>query len=201
MDRTAGQAALLVVDVQRGMDDPRLGRRNNPGAEENVAALLAAWRRSGGPLFHVRHLSKEPRSPLVGESVEFKQAARPLPGEPVVEKDVNSAFIGTDLEARLRERGVERLVLAGLTTDHCVSTTARMASNLGFGVRLVSDATATFDRVGPDGRLHAAEDVHEMALVHLHGEFAGIVTTAEVLEGCEPQPSSGTPPARIIPTP
>ena len=185
MNRVAGRTALLVIDVQRGMDDPRLGRRNNPGAEGNVAALLAAWRRSGPPLFHVRHLSKQPGSPLVGEGTEFEQAARPLPGEPVVEKDVNSAFIGTGPEARLREGGVEELVLVGLTTDHCVSTTARTAANLGFGVRLVSDATAAFDRVGPDGRLHAAEDVHEMALVHLHGEFAGIVTTAGVLEGCE----------------
>ena len=201
MDQDAGRTALLVIDVQRGMDAPRLGRRNNPGAEENVAALLAAWRRAGLPLFHVRHLSKEPDSPLVGEGAEFKRAARPLLGEPVVGKDVNSAFISTDLEARLREGGVERIVLAGLTSDHCVSTTARMAANLGFGVRLVSDATATFDRVGPDGRLHAAEDVHEMALVHLHGEFAEISTTDEVLAGCEPQPSPGTPSARIIPTP
>jgi len=201
MDRDAGRTALLVIDVQRGMEDPRLGRRNNPGAEENVAALLAAWRRASLPLFHVRHLSKEPGSPLVGEGAEFRPAARPLPSEPVIEKDVNSAFIGTDLEARLREGGVGRLVLAGLATDHCVSTTARMAANLGFGVRLVSDATATFDRVGPDGRLHAAEDVHEMALVHLHGEFAEISTTDEVLAVCEPQPSPGTPSARIIPTP
>ena len=200
MDRAAGRTALLVIDVQRGMEDPRLGRRNNPGAEENVAALLAAWRRASLPLFHVRHLSKEPGSPLVGEGAEFRPAARPLPSEPVIEKDVNSAFIGTDLGARLREGGVGRLVLAGLTTDHCVSTTARMAANLGFGVRLVSDATATFDRVGPDGRLHAAEDVHEMALVHLHGEFAEISTTDEVLAVCEPQPSPGTPSARIIPT-
>ena len=200
MDRDAGRTALLVIDVQRGMEDPRLGRRNNPGAEENVAALLAAWRRASLPLFHVRHLSKEPGSPLVGEGAEFRPAARPLPSEPVIEKDVNSAFIGTDLEARLREGGVGRLVLAGLATDHCVSTTARMAANLGFGVRLVSDATATFDRVGPDGRLHVAEDVHEMALVHLHGEFAEISTTDEVLAVCEPQPSPGTPSARIIPT-
>jgi nicotinamidase-related amidase len=201
MDRDAGRTALLVIDVQRGMDSPRLGRRNNPGAEENVAALLAAWRRADLPLFHVRHLSKEPGSPLVGEGTGFKRPARPLPGEIVVEKDVNSAFIGTDLEACLRERGVEKLVLAGLTTDHCVSTTARMAANLGFEVRLVSDATATFDRVGPDGRLHAAEDVHEMALVHLHGEFAEISTTDEVLGGSKPQPSPGAPSARTIPIP
>jgi nicotinamidase-related amidase len=200
MDRAAGRTALLVIDVQRGMEDPRLGRRNNPGAEENVAALLAAWRRAGLPLFHVRHLSREPDSPFGGGGTEFKRAARPLAGEPIVEKDVNSAFIGTDLEVHLREGGVERLVLAGLTTDHCVSTTARMAANLGFGVRLVSDATATFDRVGPDGRLHAAEDVHEMALVHLHGEFAEISTTDEVLAGCEPQPSPSPPSAHIIPT-
>ena len=175
--------ALLVVDVQKGMDDPRLGRRNNPQAEENVRALLAAWRAGGLPVFHVRHLSTEPDSPLRGGGTDFKEAAAPVPGEPVVEKSVNAAFIGTDLEARLRRQDVGALVIAGLTTEHCVSTTARMAANLGFDTRLVSDATATFDRTGPDGRSHPAEDVHEMALVHLHGEFAEIVTTRDLLAG------------------
>lgn len=176
-------AALLIVDVQKGLDDPRLGRRNNPQAEENVHALLTAWRSLGLPVFHARHLSTDPDSPLRASGTDFKEAARPLPGEPVVEKNVNSAFIGTDLEARLRERGVDALVIAGLTTEHCVSTTARMAADLGFATRLVSDATATFDRTGPDGKHHPAEAVHEMALVHLHEEFAQIVTTRDLLAG------------------
>ncbi len=177
--------ALLVVDVQKGINDPRLGRRYNPLAEENVRALLAAWRAGGLPVFHVRHLSTEPDSPLRGKGTDFKEALGPLPSEPVVQRSVNSAFIGTDLEVRLRRRNVGALVISGLTTEHCVSTTARMAANLGFATRLVSDATVAFERTGPDGTLHPAEDVHEMALVHLHGEFAGIVTTAGGLEGCE----------------
>ena len=175
--------ALLVVDVQRGFDDPRWGRRNNPRAEENIRALLAAWRGSGLPVFHVRHLSTDPASPLRGGGADFKEAALPRWDEPVVEKNVNSAFIGTDLEARLRARGVGALVVVGLTTEHCVSTTTRMAANHGFATSLVSDATATFDRTGPDGRPHPAEDVHEMALVHLHEEFARIVTTRDLLAG------------------
>jgi nicotinamidase-related amidase len=128
-------------------------------------------------------MSTDPASPLrPGQrGNEFKAAMAPGPGELVIEKQVNSAFIGTSLEAELRQAGCEALTIIGLTTNHCVSTTARMAGNLGFATRVVSDATAAFDRVGPDGSEHAAEAVHAMALADLHGEFAAILDTAAVL--------------------
>lgn len=178
------QAALLLVDFQEGFDDPRWGRRNNPRAEERAAELLAAWRESGRPVLHVRHLSEEPDSPLrPGQpGNDLKPLVRPAPGEPVVEKSVNSAFIGTGLEERLREDGTRTVVVAGLTTDHCVSTTARMAGNLGFETYVVSDATATFDRVGPRGAPFTAERIHEISLVSLHGEFATVADSREILK-------------------
>ncbi len=175
------RSALLIVDVQKGFDHPSWGRRNNPSAEDNISALLAGWRSESLPVFHVRHVSTEPGSPLKDAGAEFKAVVDPHAGEAVIEKSVNSAFIGTDLEARLKESDIESLVVVGLTTDHCVSTTVRMAANLGFDVRLASDATATFERTGPDGEHHAAEAVHQMALVHLHGEFASILTTQQIL--------------------
>ena len=123
---------------------------------------------------------------------EFKDFAMPLGDEDVIEKRVNSAFIGTDLETRLGRRGISTLVLAGLTTDHCVSTTARMAGNLGFDTHVVGDATAAFDRVGPDGRRHGAEEVHALALASLHGEFATVLDTETVLR-LLPEPRSRAP--------
>jgi nicotinamidase-related amidase len=184
LDSLAKGAALVIVDVQKGFDDPSWGRRNNPEAEENISDLLSYWRRSELPIFHVRHLSREEGSPLSpGQpGSEIKDAVLPAKDEPVIEKTVNSAFIGTDLETRLREQDIDTIVVTGLTTDHCVSTTTRMAGNLGFDTYVVSDATATFDRTGPDGRLHEAEKVHEMSLVNLHEEFATIVSTASLAE-------------------
>ncbi|MGH3087196.1 MAG: cysteine hydrolase family protein [Rubrobacteraceae bacterium] len=180
-------AALIVIDVQVGLDDPVWGRRNNPQAERNVARLLDAWRVAGRPVFHARHISERGGSPLRAGSggCDIKAEARPLSGEPVIEKSVNSAFIGTDLESRLRRGGIHAVVIAGLTTNHCVETTARMAGNLGFETYLVSDATAAFDRAGPDGTLHKAEDVHAMTLANLHGEFAAITDTEGVLKEFE----------------
>jgi nicotinamidase-related amidase len=177
-------AALLVIDVQKGLDEPVWGRRNNPEAEANIARLLESWRGAGSAVYHVRHYSRNPHSPLREGTpgVEIKDEVRPLPGEPVITKSVNSSFIGTDLEERLRSQGIGTLVITGLTTNHCVETTARMAGNLGFETYLVSDATATFDREGPDGTLHRAEEIQAMTLANLHGEFAEIVTTPEVLE-------------------
>lgn len=168
-------AALILVDIQEG-----IGRegRNNPRAEEQAARLLAHWRETGRPVIHVQHMSTEPESLLRPElpGNAIKAEVRPLDGEPVVQKQVNSAFIGTGLEERLRAGGIERLVIAGLTSDHCVSSTARMAGDLGFDVYVVSDATATFGRAGLP-----AEQVHAVSLATLEGEFATLVSTDELL--------------------
>lgn len=175
--------ALLVIDVQRGLEDPKYGRRNNPEAEANIARLLAAWRRAGWPVVHVQHLSTSPDSPLRPGSpgVEIKPEAAPLPGEPVFQKRVNCAFLGTGLENHLRERGIASLVVVGLTTDHCVSSTARLAGDLGFETYVVSDATAAFEMESYDRRRFSAEDVHAVALVNLQGEFATIVSTEDAI--------------------
>jgi nicotinamidase-related amidase len=176
-------AALIVIDVQQGFLDPRWGRRNNPEAERNIAALLAAWRKAGRPLFHVQHGSRSEQGAFFPGTPghAFKPDAMPLPAETVVPKDVNSAFIGTDLEARLRAAGIATVVLCGLTTDHCVSTTARMAGNFGFRTFLVEDACATHERTGPDGTWFSAEQMHATAVASLHGEFAHVTSTAAML--------------------
>lgn len=177
------ETALLLVDVQQGFDDPYWGVRNNPDAEQRMAAVLARWRERGWPVFHVQHLSTEPQSPLrPGQpGVEIRPALRPRNGEPLFQKHVNSGFIGTELEASLRRAGITHLVIVGLTTDHCVSTTARMAANLGFVVTLLSDATATHNRTSPDGRQWSAEEIHWSALASLNGEFATVRTSVDLL--------------------
>lgn len=177
-------AVLVLIDVQQAFNNPKWGQRNNPGAEANISRLLSEWRANRGRVIHVHH--RNPRSGSLfnpgSPGVEVKPEAIPIEGEPVLFKDVNSAFIGTDLEQRLRAAGATALVFVGMTTDHCVSTTTRMAGNLGFAAYVVSDATATFERTGPDGRHFSAELMHDSALASLNHEFADVVTTAEVLE-------------------
>ena len=178
---------LIIIDVQKGLDDARYGRRNNPQAEANIARLLEAWRKSCRPVFHIQHLSSKADSPLrPGQSgVEIKESVKPLADEPLIQKSVNSAFIGTDLEKRLRQSDYDTVIIAGLTTDHCVSATARMAGDLGFNTFVVSDATATFDRLGPDGKLNDAEAVHMISLASLQDEFATITDTESLLKQIE----------------
>ena len=192
---SASEPALVLVDCQEGFHDTAFwGPRNNPLAEENAARLLAAWRSHRLPLIHVRHASQMKGSPLCANKpgLEFMDFAAPRDDEAVVTKSVNSAFIGTDLEARLNKLGRPPLVVAGITTDHCVSTTVRMAANLGFGVVLAGDACFTFDREDPAGRTIPAESIHRANLASLHGEFADVRPTerivAELGDCVQPRP-------------
>ena len=174
--------ALILIDIQKAFDHLKYwgGERNNPEAENNAGELLQLWRANNLPIFHIKHCSTIPTSPLneTHSGNEFKEIVRPIDGEPVIKKNVNSAFIGTDLKERLDIENVSKLVIVGLTTDHCVSTTTRMAANFGYTTFLVSDATATFNKKGVDGRNYAAELIHETALASLNEEFATIITTA-----------------------
>lgn len=179
-----GQTALIVIDVQKAFDEWEASgkHRNNPDAIRRIAELLALFRQKGAPIFHVRHASRNPVSRFRADHPGYavKDEAREQPGEPVIVKHVNSAFIGTDLEARLRHAKIENLVIVGVTTNHCVETTTRMAGNLGFKAKLVRDATWAFDRDGIDGEQFPAAQVHAMTLANLSGEFAEIVTADDV---------------------
>ena len=176
--------ALLLIAVQQAWDDPYWGRRNNPDAEANMAALTRAFRDSGLMVVHVRHESRDPKSPLYpGEAGHaFMAATGPLPGEPVFPKAGHCAFVGTGLEAHLRERGIDRLVLAGFTTPHCVSSTARSACDLGFKTVVLRDACVAFDLDDVDGNRIPAQTLHEVGLTELHGEFAMVLPTAAILQ-------------------
>jgi len=178
--------ALILIDIQTGLEAGAYwGARNNPDAEVKAGRLLAHWREKHWPLVHIGHESTNPKSPLQGVGTAFKPPVLPMAGEVVMMKQVNSAFIGTNLEAHLRGHGISDLVICGLTTPHCVSTTARMAANLGFTVMLIGDACAAFtssaDTSFDKGPAMSAEDIHRTALAHLHGEFALVTTTDALL--------------------
>ena len=182
MPRLPSDTVLMIVDVQLAIDDPRWGPRNNPGAEGRIAALLAAWRDAEMPVIHIRHDSTEPHSPYRPGTPghPFRPEAMPLPGEPVVGKSANSAFIGTDLENTLA--GATTLVICGVLTHNSLEATVRHAGNLGYRVFVAGDACWSVDVRDLTGRVWPAEDVHQLSLAVMHGEYAGITDAASLLD-------------------
>ena len=170
-------AVLLLIDVQEGFKDSKWGRRNNPCAEATIAQLLNAWRVSGRPIIHVQHVSQEHASVFAPGSpgISLQEFARPAEGELLLQKRVNSAFIGTELDRSLKERGATAVVVVGFTTDHCVSSTVRMAANLGYRTIVVADGTATFERRSVDNEPVDPEIIHQIHLLSLQGEFAEVL--------------------------
>jgi len=187
--KISDRPALILVDIQKGFDDINYwgGERNNHDAELRAAELLKIWRDNDLPVIHVQHCSTNPISPLhpTHPGNQFNVLVTPVKGEPVIKKNVNSAFIGTDLQARLDNAKITTLVIVGLTTDHCISTTTRMAGNLGYKTFLVADATATFNKKSIDGANYAAELIHQTALASLNDEFATVVTTDYIKKNLE----------------
>jgi nicotinamidase-related amidase len=180
--------ALLLIDVQKGVDvlahwGGQNGRRNNPQAETNLGLLLDGWRTAGLPVFYTMHNSREEHSPLklALPTGTIKEGLEPRSGETVITKDVNSGFIGTNLELILRRRRIGRLVVAGFFTNMCVETTVRMAGNMGFDTYLAADACATCNRVGWDGVDRDPALVHAMAVASMDGEFCTAITTQDAL--------------------
>ena len=176
-------AVLLIIDFQKAIDDPGWGERNNPAAETNVSQLLDFWREKGRPIIHIRHDSTEPESTYrPGQSGnEFKPEAAPRPGEIIIAKHVNSAFIGTNLHEHLQVGGHDKLIVAGVITNNSVETTVRHGGNLGYEIYLAGDACFTFGLTDLSGAYHEANQVHAISLANLDGEYCKVVTTQFIL--------------------
>ena len=177
---------LLVIDCQKGFLDVNYwgGNRNNKNAENICGILIKKWRELKLKIIHIRHSDLDPNSPLYKSKIgfEFNNQTIPINNEMIITKNVNSAFIGTNLKETLDNEQCKTLVIIGLTTDHCVSTTTRMASNYGYNTYLISDATATFDKVGINGEKYDAEQIHQISLASLKDEFSTILTSDEILK-------------------
>ncbi|GAE32701.1 cysteine hydrolase family protein [Halalkalibacter hemicellulosilyticus] len=175
--------ALIIVDVQKAFDDKKWGERNNQNAEENISNILQLCRGRGWLVIHIQHTSDNPNSVFhpKNEGFAIKEIVEPIDKEVIINKKVNSSFIGTNLEELLKENEVTTVVITGLTTPHCVSTTTRMSGNLGFDTYLISDATAAFGMKDQNDIYYDAATIHNISLATLHEEFATILTTEKLL--------------------
>jgi nicotinamidase-related amidase len=178
--------ALILIDFQKGFDKEEYwgGNRNNKNAESNAQHILQQWRNAKLPVFHVRHSSQNPVSLLYKSNpgFEIKDEVKPIDGEMLITKNVNSAFIDTNLKAELDAQNIQCVVIIGLTTNHCVSTTTRMAGNYGYETIVIADATAAFDRTGILAEKYSAEIIHLTSLASLKDEFAEVMNTEQLLE-------------------
>ena len=178
--------ALVLIDFQKGLNDEIYwgGNRNNKTAEEKACKLLSFWRTQNLPIIHVIHSSLNPESPLhkTNPGFDIKDPLKPVSNESIFVKNVNSAFIGTQLKKEIDQQKINQLVICGLTTDHCVSTTARMSGNFGYDTFVISDATATFDRISISGDILTSEIIHQTSLASLHKEFAEVIDSKSLME-------------------
>lgn len=175
-------SALVVIDQQKGIVSPKLGTRNNPNAELEMLRLLAKWRSSGWPVFHVKHRSSQPESVFWPnqDGFEFRPEFAPLETEVVIEKQTPCAFTNTNLESMLKECAVNSLVVVGASTNNSVEATVRNGSCKGFKIIVVENACFAFEKCDYAGVKRTAEEVHAMSLANLQNEYASIFSASEI---------------------
>lgn len=176
-------SVLVPIDMQQAIDLPGRPARGNPDLDGNGLRLLAEWRRRGLPIIHVRHDSVEPESWFrpghPGNAL--RPGFEPRAGEGLVVKSVNSAFIGTDLDLRLRRLRAKRVVCFGWASDMCVSTTTRTGANMGWEMVLVHDACDCSDLPDPFGPgVIGAAELHRAHVATLAADFCRVVGVDEL---------------------
>jgi len=177
------ETALIILDVQKAIDDPKWASKNNPGYVDKIVDLLAAFRAASLPVIHIRHDEPNPASTYHtdGPGNAFKPEVAPLPGEPVIAKNVNCAFIATDLEKYLHDHGITRLIFTGVVIHNSMDASIRVAHCLGFDVILPLDATTAIDVTDAKGARHAAQTVFDLFAAVLGSEYCALSTTDDVI--------------------
>lgn len=176
--------ALAIIDQQKGIDHPKLGKRNNPTAEAVMVKLLAVWRELQWPVVHIKHRSTEPNSVFWPEQsgYDFKPDFEPLAEEAVIEKSVPCAFTANRLDGLLQHWQVNQLAIVGVATNNSVESTARAGGNLGYEVYVIEDGCFTFAKVDFYGVARTAKEVHGMSLANLDGEYATVVSSQQFMQ-------------------
>lgn len=179
-----GAIALIVVDMQVGLDDPQYGERCNPNCEVNVMSLLIAWRKAGQPIFFTRHISLRPGSPLArgNAGISIKPEVAPFEGEAIFDKSVNSVFKNPELLDAVFSIHPSAVVVVGMATDACVTATAREAKDLGYVTVVVGEACATFSRQSSVGASYSAATVHDVSLAALAASGIQVCSAIEAIK-------------------
>jgi nicotinamidase-related amidase len=179
------QAALLVVDAQDSFKaTPKWERRNNLAFEENVAALIDAFRAAERPVIYFLHSDGDEGFAVDSPFYKLMDFISPLPNEPLIEKTTRNCFTSTNLQSLLLELGVRRLAVTGIQMEQCAETTARVAADLGYAVDFVIDATMTFPIPNWDapGEELGVAAIEERTTYALRRRFARIVKTSTLVD-------------------
>ncbi len=177
------RSALLVIDAQDSFKvGPRWGRRNNPAFEENVGRLIEGYREAGLPVFFFLDSDDDEEFKPTSPYFKLMDFIRPEGDEPVLVKTSRNCFTSTDLDDRLRRAEVGRVIVTGIKTEQCCETTARVASDIGYEVDFVTEATLTFPIPHPGGHEElSAEEVVRRTEYALRDRFARINTVGALL--------------------